>query len=121
MIGMGEKTMKTPDELYKEIAENAGLRKAYSEAVQSGKTAEFLKAHGVDASAEELKAFLAKKNGEISDEELDGVAGGGCGSTLTCSYCGREVSASQAKCGMHDSCYKKYEEDKKAASQKTLL
>ena len=29
---------------------------------------------------------------EISDEELDGVAGGGCGSTLTCS-CTAEIAS----------------------------
>lgn len=40
---------------------------------------EFLKAQGVDATAEEVTDFLKSQTGELSDEELDNVAGGGCG------------------------------------------
>ena len=105
--------MKTLKELKKEITGNEELRKAYSEAIRSGKTTEFLKAQGVDATEEDLKAFLKNGSGEISDEELDNVAGGGCGSTGgeemgKCIYCGSPMKMSEQRDGMHPDCYKKF-------------
>lgn len=71
--------MKTLQELYAEIIGNDELKKAYLEAAKGGKIAEFMKANGCDATAEEIKAFLKEKaNQELSEEELDNVAGGGC-------------------------------------------
>ena len=98
--------MKTLQELKKEIVADEELRKAWSEAIRGGKMMEFIKARGVDATAEELTAFLEnEKNGEISDEELDNVAGGGCGREITCSYCGKPVEKSYSLGGMHKDCY----------------
>lgn len=69
--------MKTLQELYSEIIASDELKAAFAEAAKDGKAAEFLKAHGCEATAEELAAFLkTRSNGEISDEELDSVAGG---------------------------------------------
>ena len=69
--------MKTLQELYSEIIASDELKAAFAEAAKSGKALDFLKDHGCEATEEELKAFLSAKNsGEISDEELDNVAGG---------------------------------------------
>lgn len=50
------------------------------------------KEQGYDITLEQAAAFLnpdAVKTGEIADEELDNVAGGGCGGTskIKCSRC----------------------------------
>ena len=43
----------------------------------AGKTPEFLKEKDCEATAEELTVFLKNRsNGELSDDELDNVAGG---------------------------------------------
>ena len=70
--------MKTMQDLYKEIINSDEQRKAFMEAAKSDKALEFIKAHGCEATEEELKAFLSKQSGELSDEELDNAAGGGC-------------------------------------------
>ena len=70
--------MKTLQELYKEITASDELKTAFVEAAKDGKTADFLKEQGCEATAEELAAFLKGQTGEISDEELDSVAGGKC-------------------------------------------
>ena len=70
--------MKTLQELYNEITASDELKAAFADAAKGGKAAEFLKAQGCEATAEELAAFLkGQKSGELSDEELDNV-GGGC-------------------------------------------
>ncbi len=46
--------------------------------------ADFLKAHGVEATVEEVTAFLKSQTGELSDEELDNAAGGGCSAATGC-------------------------------------
>ena len=97
--------MKTLPELKKEIVADENLRKAYSEAIRAGKTAEFLKAQGCDATVEDLKEFLLKDmNGELPDDELDNVAGGGRCGTVDCLYCGQPVGKLFAKDGMHPEC-----------------
>ena len=74
--------MKTLQELYDEIQAGEELRQDFLKALESGKELEFLKDHGCEATAEEVREFLAgRKGGEISDGELDSVAGGGCGSS----------------------------------------
>lgn len=71
--------MKTLQELYTEIIGSDELKKAYLEAAKGGKIAEFLKAQGCEASVEEIKGFLKEKaNQELSDADLDNVAGGKC-------------------------------------------
>ena len=75
--------MKTLQDLYKEIINNDELKKAFTEAAKAGKALEFIKAHGCETTEEELKAFLLKQSGELSDDELDNAAGGGCIETNT--------------------------------------
>ena len=71
--------MKTLQELYREIKADETLKTAFLEAAKDGKTADFLAAHGCEATAEDLSAFLNDlKNREITDEELDDVSGGAC-------------------------------------------
>ena len=74
--------MKSLQTLYTEILGSDELKKAYLEAAKGGKVAEFLRAQGCDATAEEVQTFLASKaDQELSDDELDSVAGGGCNLT----------------------------------------
>ncbi|MBQ7656869.1 MAG: hypothetical protein IJS41_10235 [Clostridia bacterium] len=70
--------MKTLQELYKEIIASEELKTAFVEAAKAGKTVEFLKAQGCEATTEELAVFLKSQTGKLSDEELDNVAGGKC-------------------------------------------
>ena len=71
--------MKTLQELYDEVMASDELKAAFAEAAKGGKAEEFLKARGCEATAEELTAFLkGQSTKELSDEELDNVAGGGC-------------------------------------------
>ena len=73
--------MKTLQELYKEIINSDELKKAFTEAAKAGEALEFIKAHGCETTEEELKAFLSKQSGELSDDELDNAAGGTCNSS----------------------------------------
>ena len=73
--------MKSLQDLYKEIIANEELKKAFMEAAKAGKVLEFIKAQGCETTEEELKAFLSKQSGELSDDELDNAAGGGCNDT----------------------------------------
>jgi len=70
--------MKTLHELYKEILDSDELKATFVDAAKNGKAAEFLQVHGCEATAEEVTAFLKSQTGELSDEELDNAAGGGC-------------------------------------------
>ena len=71
------------EELYTKTMADETLKKAYVEAASENKLAEFLKTNGCEATEEELKAFMdskMNKKGELDDDELDSVAGGGkCG------------------------------------------
>jgi len=87
--------MKTLQELYNEIIASDELKTAFAEAAKGGKTMEFLKAQGCEATVEELAAFLKDQTtGEISDEELDNV-GGGCNDAT-----GKESAISVASGGI---------------------
>ena len=71
--------MKNLQELYTEIMGSDELKKAFVEAGKSGKVMDFLKANGCEATAEDIKAFLKDKaDQQLSDAELDSVAGGAC-------------------------------------------
>jgi hypothetical protein len=73
--------MKTIQELYNEIMANKELKEQFIEAAKAGKQEEFLKAHGCEATLEEVKAFLEAKQNEdapLSFDELENAAGGGC-------------------------------------------
>ncbi len=69
--------MKTLDELYKEVSENEDLKKEYASLKSEEEINNFLKANDCDATASDVQAFL-NKGGEITDDELDNVAGGTC-------------------------------------------
>ena len=70
--------MKTLDELYSEVMADDSLRSEYMEAAGNGRAEDFLKAHGCEATEQELEEFMKKggKSGELSDDELDDVAAG---------------------------------------------
>ena len=73
--------MKTIQELYNEIMASEELKGQFIEAAKAGKQEEFLKAHGCEATLEEVKAFLEAKQTEdapLSLDELDNAAGGAC-------------------------------------------
>ena len=73
--------MKTMQELYNEIMANKELKAQFIEAANAGKQEEFLKAHGCEATLEEVKAFLEAKQKEdapLSVDEMENAAGGGC-------------------------------------------
>ena len=70
--------MKTLDELYHEVMADDSLKSEYIEAAGNGGAADFLKAHGCEATEQELEEFMKNggKSGELSDDELDDVAAG---------------------------------------------
>jgi hypothetical protein len=73
--------MKTIQELYSEIMANQELKEQFIEAANAGKQEEFLKAHGCEATMEEVQAFLEAKQNEdapLSFDELENAAGGEC-------------------------------------------
>jgi len=73
--------MKTIQELYNEIMGSQELKAQFIEAAKAGKLEEFLKAHGCEATMEEVQAFLEAKQNEdapLSFDELENAAGGGC-------------------------------------------
>ena len=70
---------KTIAEVYEEVIKSAELQKEFLAAEQNGSIAAFAAAHGCEASAEEVQAFLKTKlseDKELSLDELDQVAGG---------------------------------------------
>ncbi|MEE5993517.1 MAG: hypothetical protein V3G42_09785 [Oscillospiraceae bacterium] len=73
--------MKTLQELYNEVIQSDELKKEFLEAGKNGKAEEFIKAHGCNATLDEIKAFLenlTKADEELSADELKNVAGGTC-------------------------------------------
>ena len=71
--------MKTIQELYSEIMASKELKEQFIEAAKAGKQEEFLKAHGCEATMEEVQAFLEAKQNEdapLSVDELENAAGG---------------------------------------------
>ena len=70
---------KTIAQVFEEVKGDAALQKEFFAAEKSGAIEAFAAAHGCKATAEEVLAFLKTKlsePGELSDEELDQVAGG---------------------------------------------
>lgn len=78
----GITVMKTLQELYEEVKASDDLKRALAEAVKSDNVTDFLKAHGFDSTADELREFVAEKVNrnrplrELSEDELANVAGG---------------------------------------------
>lgn len=71
--------MKTLEQLFAEVLDSEELKNAFAEAAKDGKVVEFAAAHGVQATEEEIAAFLKarqQKTGELSEDELDNVSGG---------------------------------------------
>ena len=70
--------MKSLEALYKEVMESEDLKKGFLEAAKSEETLKaFLKNHSCDVGLEELQTFLKEKAViNISDEDIDSVAGG---------------------------------------------
>ena len=74
-------TMKTIQELYNEITANQELKARFIEAANAGKQEEFLKAHGCEATLQEVQTFLiSKQDGDapLSFDEMENAAGGAC-------------------------------------------
>ena len=70
---------KTIAEVYEEVMKSAELQKEFLAAEQNGTIAAFAAAHGCEASAEEVQAFLKTKlseDKELSLDELEQAAGG---------------------------------------------
>lgn len=82
-----EKQRMTIDELYGKVLADDKLKASLTEAAKAGKIEEWVAAHGVEATEGELLTYvraIATKSGELTDEQLDKIAGGGYGSiTLT--------------------------------------
>ena len=79
--------MKTLQELYNEVIASDELKKEFLEVGKNGKAEEFIKAHGCDATLDEIKVFLenlTKSDKELSTEELENVAGGACNDATGC-------------------------------------
>ena len=77
--------MKTLQELYNEVLAREELKNEFLEAGKNGKALDFIKAHGCDATADEIKAFLeaqTQADKELSADELENVAGG-CNTATT--------------------------------------
>ena len=73
--------MKTIQELYNEVMNSQELKAKLIEASKAGKQEEFLKAHGCEATLEEVKAFLeakAQDDAPLSLNEMENAAGGVC-------------------------------------------
>ncbi len=69
----------TLQEMYDKVMASEELNKSFAEAAQDkGKLEAWLKANGSNATVEQVGEFLKSKqtSGEVSDEELENVAGG---------------------------------------------
>ena len=71
--------MKTLETLYTEILGDETKKAAFVKAAKENNLEAFLKEKGCQATPDDIKAFLKEKQsqkGELSDAELDSVAGG---------------------------------------------
>ncbi len=71
----------TLQELYNKVMTSEELKKSFAEAAQDkGRLEVWLKANGSNATAEQVTEFLRSRSGqtsgEVSDDELESVAGG---------------------------------------------
>lgn len=101
--------MKTINEFYQEVLNNEDLKKEYENVKTDEELDDFLKSHDCEGNAEEVKAFL-KGDQEITDDELDNVAGGGCKKN------GRPVVTAFNKCGHFE-----YDWDKAAKGYRLII
>ena len=73
--------MKTVQDLYGEIVASDGLEEDIRRGEKEDKLQDFLKAHGCEATEEEVKEYIETKAAEdtpieLSEDELKNVAGG---------------------------------------------
>ncbi len=69
----------TLQEIYDKVMASEELKRSFAEAAgDKGKLEAWLKANGSDATAEQVSEFLKAKqtSGEVSDDDLENVAGG---------------------------------------------
>lgn len=81
----------TVEELYGKVLADDELKASLTEAAKAGNIEAWVAAQGVEATEEELLAYVravAARSGELTDEQLDKIAGGGYGSiaTTVCVY-----------------------------------
>ena len=93
--------MKTMQELYSEIVSSDELKKAFVEAMKANKLEDFLKAHGCEATVEEVQEFVDSKAAEdvpieLSDDQLKYVAGGSFVDSVECSHKGNTCNCSNS-------------------------
>ena len=86
-------------ELYDEVIASDELKKAFAQAMKANKLENFLKAHGCEATVEEVQEFVETKAAgdapiELSDEELKYVAGGTFVDSVECSHKGNTCNCS---------------------------
>lgn len=70
--------MKTIEAIYNEIKNSKELQEKLSEAIRTSRIADFFKELGYEGSMNDVAEYMKslKGNGELSDDELDAVAGG---------------------------------------------
>jgi predicted ribosomally synthesized peptide with nif11-like leader len=86
--------MEKVKEFYKALSSDAAMKERAKALLDKGRPADeaeaaaaliaFAKSEGYDFTADELKAYASAGAKELSDEELENVAGGGCGDTKEC-------------------------------------
>ena len=91
--------MKTIQELYGEVIASDEQKKAFVEAMKAGKLGDYLKAHGCEATEEEIQEFIEAKAAEdapieLSEDELKRVAGGSFVDSVECSHKGDTCNCS---------------------------
>ena len=91
--------MKTIQELYSEVIVSDEQKKALVEAMKANKLEDFLKAHGCEATAEEIKEYIEAKAAEdtpieLSEDELEQVVGGSFVDSVECSHKGNSCNCS---------------------------
>ena len=73
--------MKTLEELYNEVMASEELKKEFC-ALKPDEVEGFAEKHGCKATLDEIKTFLTEKStaeGEVSEEEVEQIAGGKVG------------------------------------------
>ncbi|MDR2560750.1 MAG: Nif11-like leader peptide family RiPP precursor [Holophagales bacterium] len=85
--------MEKVKEFYKALSSNEAMKerakalldkKPANEAEAASAAIAFAKSEGYDFTLDDLKAYTAAGAKELSDEELENVAGGGCKDTAAC-------------------------------------
>jgi len=83
--------MKTLEDLYQEIQANEQLKESFVTALKENRVEDFLKANDCEGTVEDVMKFMdSKREGELSDDDMEKVAGGACSlfkTTFTCCGC----------------------------------